>query len=241
MILYVNGCSHTAAAEAAVDEAFAVDDGQNGIDRRPHPANLAVSWCTKLAQHLGIEMYCDAESASSNDRMIRTTRDWIKNNPDKLSNTFMIIQWSTWEREEWLHNGIWYQVNASGWDIVPPELRDRYKQYVIDVDWKVATRRAHDQIWAFHQELTHLQIPHLFFNGHSTFSELPADQDWGVSYIQPYSIDHSYSAVCRNNGFEYVNPKTYHFGADAHCFWANYVLQYINDNNLIAPNEISAD
>jgi hypothetical protein len=112
---------------------------------------------------------------------------------------------------------------------------------VIDVDWKVATRRAHDQIWAFHQELTHLQIPHLFFNGHSTFSELPADQDWGVSYIQPYSIDHSYSAVCRNNGFEYVNPKTYHFGADAHCFWANYVLQYINDNNLIAPNEISAD
>ncbi len=77
MILYVNGCSHTAAAEAAVDAAFAVDDGQNGIDRRPHPANLAVSWCTKLAQHLGIEMYCAAESASSNDRMIRTTRDWI--------------------------------------------------------------------------------------------------------------------------------------------------------------------
>jgi len=241
MILYVNGCSHTAAAEAAVNEVFAVDDGRNGIDRRPHPANLAVSWCTGLAKHLGVELYCDAESASSNDRMIRTTRDWIRHNPDKLADTFMIIQWSTWEREEWFHKGIWYQVNASGWDIVPPELRDRYRQYVIDVDWKTATRRAHDQIWAFHQELTELQIPHLFFNGHSTFSELPHDRAWGTAYIEPYSVDHSYSAVCRNNGFEYVTPKSYHFGAHAHCFWAEYVLQYIYNNNLIVPNEIRTD
>ena len=241
MILYVNGCSHTAAAEAVVNEAFAVDDGQNGIDRRPHPANLAVSWCTQLAKQLNIELYCDAESASSNDRMIRTTRDWIATNTDKLADTFMIIQWSTWEREEWLHNDTWYQVNASGWDMVPPELQDRYRQYIIDVDWKTTTRKAHDQIWEFHQELTQLQIPHLFFNGHSTFSELPPNRDWGTQYIQPYSIDHSYSAVCRNNGFEYVNPKSYHFGANAHCFWANYVLQYITNNNLIAPNEIPTD
>lgn len=241
MILYVNGCSHTAAAEAAVPETFAVDDGQNGIDRRPHPENLAVSWCTRLAQSLGVEMHCDAESASSNARIIRTTRDWIANNPDRLSDTFMIIQWSTWEREEWLHNGIWYQVNASGWDIVPPELKDRYKQYVVDVDWNVATRTAHDQIWALHQELDQLKIPHLFYNGHSTFSDLPADRDWGKAYIFPYSIDHSYNAVCRNNGFDYVNPRTYHFGADAHCFWAKYVLNYINQNNLIASHEIRAD
>ena len=41
MILYANGCSHTAAAEAVVPNCFAVDDGRNGIDRRPHPANLA--------------------------------------------------------------------------------------------------------------------------------------------------------------------------------------------------------
>ena len=85
MILYVNGDSHTAAAEAVVPDTFAVDDGKNGIDRRPHPANLAASWCTHLAHDLGMTLHCDAESASSNDRIIRTTRDWIANNPDKLT------------------------------------------------------------------------------------------------------------------------------------------------------------
>jgi hypothetical protein len=39
MILYANGCSHTAAAEAVVPDAFAEDDGRAGIDRRPHPLN----------------------------------------------------------------------------------------------------------------------------------------------------------------------------------------------------------
>lgn len=233
MILYVNGCSHTAAAEAAVNEAFAIDDGLNGIDRRPHPANLAVSWCTKLAEKLSADLYCDAESGSSNDRMIRTTRNWISHNPDKLADTFMVIQWSTWEREEWLHNGIWYQVNSSGSDMVPPELRDRYKQFVINVDWKAAIAKAHDQIWSFHQELTQLQIPHLFF-GHGAFKNIfIQQQDWGTSYMDPYLHEKCFDQVLLNNGFEYVTPKGYHFGADGHSFWANYVLQYMNKHNLV--------
>ena len=62
MILYANGCSHTAAAEAVVPECFAEDDGRHGIDRRPHPANLAESWCSHLARSLGWELICDAES-----------------------------------------------------------------------------------------------------------------------------------------------------------------------------------
>jgi hypothetical protein len=76
-------CSHTAAAEAVVQDGFAEDDGRAGIDRRPHPLNLAASWCTHLARDLGRTLVCDAESASSNDRIIRTTREWIANNPDK--------------------------------------------------------------------------------------------------------------------------------------------------------------
>ena len=199
------------------------------------------SWCSHVANALDAELVCEAESGGSNPRILRTTREWIANNPGKLNDTVIVLQWTTWEREEWLHNGTWYQVNASGWDIVPPELRARYKQYVIDIDWKKATVQAHDQIWALHQELNNLGIPHLFFNGHSTFSELHQHLDWGTAYIWPYSIDHSYNSVCKNNGFEYVNPKSYHFGADAHRFWANYVLQYINDNNLIVTNEISTD
>ena len=51
MILYANGCSHTAAAEAVVPDVFAVDNGKNGIDRRPHPTNLSqlVQSCSQVS------------------------------------------------------------------------------------------------------------------------------------------------------------------------------------------------
>lgn len=234
MILYVNGCSHTAAAEAANTHAFAEDDPHlHHLGRRPHPDNLAVSWCTHLARDLQADMICDAESAASNDRIIRTTNEWIDNNPGLLADTFMVIQWTTWEREEWFHKGTWYQVNASGVDMVPVELQEKYRHYIIGIDWHQKTREAHEKIWALQQRLTSLNIPHLFFNGYSTFSWIQNQQDWNLQYIQPYSIDHSWNAVLMQNGFRYVNPDSYHFGADAHCFWAKYVLQYINDNKLI--------
>ena len=185
MILYANGCSHTAAAEAVVPAAFAGDDGRAGIDRRPHPTNLAASWCTHLAHDLGRTLVCDAESASSNDRIIRTTREWIANNPDKLNNTFMVIQWTTWEREEWLHRGTWYQVNASGADWVPAKLQQRYKQFVVDVNWTVKTQECHEKIWALHTELQDLNIPHLFYNSYNTFDGMINKHVWGTSYLDP--------------------------------------------------------
>ena len=242
MILYVNGCSHSAAAEAAVPHAWACDDGklwEHGDE--PHPANLAVSYGRHLADALGAELVCQASSGGSNDRTIRTTIDWIEHNRDQLHNTFVILQWTTWEREEWLHEGKWYQVNASGIDIVPPELEQRYKNYVINIDWNIKTPEQHDKIWKMHCYLKNLGVRHLFFSGHSTFSDIQNQEDWGKNYISPYSREHSYNALLKNNSFEYVNPESFHFGADAHCFWAQYLLQYIKDNNLLDPNEIPTD
>jgi len=243
MVLYANGCSHTAAAEAVVEASFAVDDGKNGIDRRPHPLNLAASWCTHLARDLSRTLVCDAESASSNDRIIRTTREWIANNPDKLSNTFMVIQWTTWEREEWLHQGTWYQVNSSGVDWVPTELQQRYKQFVIDVDWTKKTWEWHQKIWALHTELQDLKIPHLFYNAYSTFDGIIARRHtealWGTSYLDPYSDQHSYNAILQQNG--HVPTKWYHFDAKGHCFWAQYLLQYIKQNNLVTTDALPID
>lgn len=240
MILYANGCSHTAAAEAVVSAAFAEDDGQAGIDRRPHPVNLAASWCTHLARDLGMTLHCDAESASSNDRIIRTTREWIANNPEQLHNTFMVIQWTTWEREEWHHQGKWYQVNASGVDWVPKELQDQYRQFVVGIDYKEKTRQAHEKIWQLHCELTKLEIPHLFFSATSTFSDyLYHHYDWGTCYLEPYTRSGSYNAILQQNG--HVHTKWYHFDAKGHCFWAQYLLQYIKQNNLVTTNALPTD
>jgi hypothetical protein len=242
MILYVNGDSHAAAAEAVNPHAWAEDDGLfYGLGRRPHPDNERASFGCELANWLQATLYLDAQAGCSNARIMRTTRQWIDENPDAIKDTFMIIQWTTWEREEWWHDGKDYQVNASGIDHVPAELQDKYKQFIIDVDWEKCRQQAHEQIWEFHTELDQLGIQHVMFNGNNHFGGIVDQKGWGTSYMHPYSPELTYNSVLKNNGFKTVNRDSWHFAADAHCYWAEYLLQYINNNHLIANNEIPAD
>jgi hypothetical protein len=234
MILYVNGDSHTAAAEAVNAHAFAMDDGQLFYQgRAPHPENLAVSWGRTLADTAKAVFRCEAESASSNDRILRTARAWIDANPQDWYRTLMIIQWSTWEREEWLSNGKFYQVNASGTDHVPQELQEQYRNYIIGLNWKAKTQDAHNMIWAFHNELKEKNIPHVFFNGNNDFSSIKEKKDWGVNYIGPYDPDQTFSATLTKYGHETVAPNSWHFGKQAHSFWARFMLQYCIDNKFL--------
>jgi hypothetical protein len=235
MKLYVNGDSHTAGAEAANACAFAEDDWDlRYLGRLPHPENLAVSWGKRLSEVLKAAFYCDAESAASNQRIIRTTRDWIKDHPD-TSDTLMIIQWSTWERQEWLIDGEYFQINASGVDVVPESYRQRYKEFVSSVDWNEATNKSHTDIWNFHLDLDVLGIKHIFFNGNTHFGSVPKKQryNWGTSYIGPYDSAITYSQWLLNNGHSTVSPDSYHFGKEAHAAWSRFVLQYIIANKLI--------
>lgn len=234
MILYVNGDSHAAAAEAVNGHAWACDDGALwNCGREPHPDNARVSFGCELANHLWAVLQLDAQAGCSNARIMRTTREWIDNNADLIGQTFMVIQWTTWEREEWWHNGTDYQVNASGIDTVPVELHDRYRQFVCDVDWDQCRAQAHEDIWQFHCELDRLGIGHVMFNGNNHFEGMSTKLDWGTSYIAPYDAAQTYDSVLRRQGFATVNPQSWHFGPDAHCFWAEYLLQYIKSNQLL--------
>jgi len=239
MILYVNGDSHAAAAECVNSHAWAKDDGFFwGLDRMPHPDNEKASFGCELANWLFAVLYLDAQAGCSNTRIMRTTREWIEQNPDAVKDCFMVIQWTTWEREEWWHEGHDFQVNASGIDDVPPELQERYKQFIVDVDWEKCRQRAHEEIWEFHKELEALGIRHVMFNGNNHFSGIADQKDWGVSYIGPYNPELTYDKVLRTNNFKTVNPESWHFGPEAHCFWGEYLLQYIKINQLLKPNEI---
>lgn len=238
MILYVNGDSHAAAAECVTPHAWAEDDGMYwGLGQQPHPDNLRASFGCELANSLDSILICDAQAGCSNDRIIRTTRDWIEHNQDSLSDTVMVIQWSTWEREEWLHNGIYYQVGASGTDSVPAELQEKYRHYIIGLDWAEKTRTAHDQIWRFHLELLEQGIRHVMFNGNNHFAETQNRMDWVANYVRPYDPESTYDRVLKNNGFTTVNTNSWHFGPAAHCFWAEYLLQYITDNNILESSK----
>ena len=234
MMLYVNGDSHTAGAEAVNTHAFAEDDpALFYLGRAPHPDNLAVTWGKTLSQALRAGFRCDAESGSSNTRIIRTTREWLAGggagHPDQL----IIIQWSTWEREEWLYNNFHYQVGASGTDHVPPDLQEKYKQYVVTNNWMQKTNQAHEDIWAFHNELDSQNIRHVFVNGNNCFDKITDQKNWGVNYIGPYNADLTYDSIIRNAGIETVAPDSWHFGRDGHSVFARFLLNYIVSNKIV--------
>ena len=234
MMLYVNGDSHTAAAEAVNPHAFAEDDpALYYLGRLPHPENLAVSWGKILSITLRSGFRCDAESASSNDRIIRTTREWLSNGGANHPDQLIIIQWSTWEREEWLYNKTYYQIGASGIDHVPAEATERYRNYVISVNWQQKTQEAHNKIWQFHNELKDQNIRHVFFNGNNNFSIIKDQKDWKLNYIGPYDPGQTYDAIIQSTGIETVMPNSWHFGRDGHSSFARFMLNYITSNKFV--------
>lgn len=229
MKLYINGDSHTAAAEAVVPHAFAEDDPElYHLGRKPHPANFSVSWAQQLAKLMGAsEFCCDAESASSNSRILRTSRSWLASNRPDL----VIIQWSTWERQEWLIDDTYYQINASGIDHVPQSHQEQYKQFVASVDWITCTQQAHEEVWNFHLELEQQGIPHVFFNGNTDFSRITDRQNWKNNYLAPYDPSQTFDSILQQNGHSRL-PNSWHFGKQAHSFFAQFMLQYCIDNQF---------
>ena len=221
-ILYVNGDSHSAGAEAVNNYCFADDDPfYYALGRLPHPDNERVSYGCNIANELFAILHCDAESASSNARIIRTTNHYLESSkPDAV-----IIGWSTWEREEWFHDDIYWQVNAGGIGHDWPDLiKERYQEYVVNLDWATATTNAHNQIHDLHIKLSDLKIPHLFFNTFSHFNG-QSNKDWHNSYIDPYDPAMTYWQWLSNNGFK--SNSSYHFGADAHRKWAEFLLPHL--------------
>lgn len=223
MILYVNGDSHSAGAEAVNNYCFADDDPlYKSLGRIPHPENEKVSFGCLLANQLNAILHCDAEAASSNDRIIRTTKQYIQDNgaPD-----FILIGWSTWERQEWFYDNKWWQVNAGGlgkdW---PQEIQSRYKHYILSMNRELCELQAHDLIYNFHNELLIQKIPHLFFNTYSDFVNQPM-VNWNDCYLAPYDPDMTYWKWLTDNGF--TSLPSYHFRADAHRKWAEFLLPYL--------------
>jgi len=229
VILYTNGDSHTAGAEAVNSYSFAEDDPKYWMQKRqPHPDNLKVAWSTVLASTIKATLQCDAESASSNARTIRTTKAYIERTQDIIpaEDVLMVIQWSTWEREEWLIDGTYFQVNASGIDDVPAEYVEQYKKYIADIDWDQKTEEAYQDICDFDAYLTNLGYKHIFFNGNNTFYDIRNDEhvDFKESYIEPYLPEGSFDGWLQTNGYDHVITSNYHYGHDAHAAWANNVL-----------------
>jgi len=208
--LYVNGDSHSAGHDAG------------------GPSH---SYGKHIADWLSADFVCDAIAGCGNDSIISRTLTYLENNtPD-----YIIIGWSTWERETWRHDDISYNITASGTDTVHPALRAQYKQWVVDSAAPEFQHRKEEEnytkIWQLHQLLKSKNIPHLFFNCYSHFYYVTIHNkprhDWLDCYVDPYDQWSTYYFWLERKGYTPANPKFYHYGADAHVAWAEFLLPYI--------------
>ena len=212
MILYANGDSHTAGVGLSPSEKTYADI---------------------LSKYYNLKLINNALSGASNAKIIRTTKEFLDKNA-KVA--LILIGWSTWEREEWNYNGKYYNVNSSGYDQLPNEMKDEYKHWVSMQTPEVLNSKStawHKKIYDFHSELVKRGIPHLFFNCMYNFFNVSDNEklNWNLQYLHPYDNNYSYYWYLTQQG--YTADNWYHFGADGHQAWADFLISYIKENNLL--------
>jgi len=219
-VIYVNGDSHSAGADIIPGIAFAEDDPRYlAYGRRAHPEAVVQTYGYYIAQSMNQGFFCEAESASSNDRILRTTKQYIRDTKDKKSIRYIIIGWSSTEREEWKLGEDYLQVTASGIDSVPESMEEEYKEWVINQTPEESKRKEqlwYNRIWDFHCELKEQNIRHLFFNSTNRFTD--DNKNWEFNFIPI-----AFCEWAANQGFNTVGNSN-HYGADAHRAWGKYLL-----------------
>lgn len=207
MILYANGDEHSAAVGAANPCHFANDDIHYVAQgKRPHPDNLALSWSMSLSKTLSLGLKCHAESLGSNDRMLRTTLDFMQG-LRQLGNPYLVIVigWTRWDREEWLDEDTdeWYQVTRDNLSELPTKWIARHRRWAREISLRDKSTEWHGKIHDLHTDLLDMQIPHVFFNSTSNFdSELAGSTDWHGCYLAPYDKDKTFMEWSRLNGLQ---------------------------------------
>ena len=221
-MIYVNGDSHSAGAELINGYCFAADDRRFvAWGSRAHPEAVPHTYGYKIAQALNQPFFLEAESASSNARILRTSQKFIDETKDK-SKLFVIIGWSGWDREEWEYQDGYIQITSSGTDSVPESMEEKYKEWVINQTFEEVKRKRElwtQKITQFSKELDDQNIKHLFF------------------YIKEYE------KYLTEQGYQTVNGSQ-HFGIDAHTAWYKYLLpkvqeQYQTKTGLTQPTKRS--
>ena len=213
MILYVNGDSNS--------------------------SNNGKFWTQQLKNYLACDITNQSLPAGSNPRILRTTTEFFKNHEQDACDYFVVIGWTSWEREEWFYQDRYYQINASGRTQVPDELKEKYINWVADKDSISQinkSRTLHKEIIDLHYKLKALQVKHLFFNALMPFQHevLVADElrfNWGDNFIGPYENDLSYYWYLKKRNF--VADDCYHYGEDGHQAWADFLIDYIEEKKLL--------
>lgn len=230
MKIYVNGDSNTAGTEL----------------ENPEIESVGNQLATKLG---GTVILNDAVAGSSNDGILRRTYNYLnKCNGDYPD--FMIIGWTSSEREDWFIDGKYQSLNNFGVNI-PESINtnsiDGNAGWNYYWNRKATSYEYHSQmirywntkIFNFHLELEHLGIKHVFFNAIYNFNIYGGsdddvfEHDWQGTFYEPYALGKSMIQWATNAGYQEITPGWFHFNKDAHTEWTNILYNHIQENNLL--------
>jgi len=184
-----------------------------------------------VAEHFNLQLKIVALPGASNHWLLRQ----IKIHCDENPKDFILVNWQTEDRDEWQDSaGKYHQITAHSLNL-PAEFKERYQQWVLSLTEQrldELKQAWHDNIFTLHNQLNNSKIKHLFFNYMYSLRKPKQTIDWHNSFVGPYDNNSSwYWYLVNCCGIQ--ADEWYHFKQDGHEAWAEFLINYIQSNNLL--------
>lgn len=233
MFLYANGCSHAAGSEIEYDD-------QDFCYQK--------SFIGHLAKSLNIDSFNNSAAGGGNDRIIRTTLNFIETKKEEnfdLGKLFVLIAWSGPNRREFLHakNNVNYflfpslitletKADIRMANTIPEELINYYEYELLEMADSQFNNRFISSILLMESYLKQHNIKYLFISSFWNFDNIESRDN-----LKLYnSIDKKYFLDGGNglgNFWQYSKSKNFvtsergHYREDAHIEYSKVLKNYI--------------
>jgi len=226
MLLLVNGCSHAAGAE--IDYEWQDNCYDKAFGR----------WC---ADSLGYDYENLAISGASQDRIIRTTIEWVGKNY-KRKDLFAVIMWSGPSRTEFYRKDDFVNIVPSNDHLYKKEFSNieylYYKSYVAVQDAFSQDIKFYNNVILLQNYLKYFNIPYVFLNATQAMNSHYSKLDYldiqvdSTKYYKRHSFPDSYYHMLIKQGFklpDHITRGGTHLGADAHKHYGLWLAEHIKE------------
>ena len=186
MILYANGCSITVGDEISDDDKICHRFSYSGL----------------VANHFNYTLINQAQRGGSNNRIIRTSMDFLSNyiNAESKEKIFVLIGWTSPERMEFydINKDEWINYMINNYHIKNKEFLgffDLYSEWFVSA--KESINRYLNQVILFQSFLKLNKIPYLFLE---TINSGRNIDKWLTNFLEKFGINKK-----REHIYDYFN------------------------------------
>jgi len=228
--LYANGCSFVWG-----------DELQNEND--PEWAHKK-RWSRVFSDKCGVEEINESENGSSNNRIYRTTKDWVLSNEDKLADTFIVLGWSQSVRTE-KYNDVAKMYESINFAVHPDYMSSSYNNGM-DASGQIQHGSDHGPFWGkspprrFWNQYVKYYFDDHYFNEESALRVFAMQQ-----LLEKYNIKYYFYFSMENNVVHYIQRKykdLYNFDKIYHQSqedWIRDIVEKETGNIIEWDNEVN--